>query len=154
MLEVTVDLGNTVRRYGRIRRRVQSVPQRSELYERIRRDHRNTSREMFRVLAKGGRYRGVYWPWFSPNYKIRPSGKRVTRASNLLRDTGLLYASVATQRRDRRGRLTLITPVDYAVYHNNDPLGGPGGGRRPFSFFTRSDVRKYTRWTSDFLLGR
>ena len=147
MLAVKIDIRRVLSRYGRMEKIARRPLQ---IWNRIHRHQRNTSRRLIRRLSKGGRFRGVLWRWFSPNYKVRPSGKRVTRASNLLRDTGRLYANVSNLRRQRGNTLTLITPVEYASYHNNarDPRR-----RRPFAFFSRSDVQLYSEWAVRELLG-
>ena len=77
--------------------------------------------------------------------RLRPSGKRVTRASSLMRDRGILYASAATVRRIiNRGRtLEIVTPMGYAWAQQE---------LRPFSFFTQDDSRTYLRWAGEEVL--
>ena len=107
---------------------------------------------MFRNLKRGGTFRGVRWAWFAPQYvrkdgtvvpaeggipkvrgegmvkgRKRHSGKRVTKSSSLMRDTGRLYTAALTFQRIRQGRvLVMDTPVQYARYQNE---------LRPFQFF-------------------
>ncbi len=109
---------------------------------------------MFRRLAHGGTFRGVTWDFYKPQYRRsdgvevpawggvgklrgsgtvrgrrRPSGRRITPASNLLRDTGRLAAAAGASARYRRGGMSLemVTGnVAYAAYQAKS---------RPFLFF-------------------
>ncbi len=106
----------------------------------------------FSKLKRGGRFRGVQWRWFAPQYRRadgtvvpaeggipravgkgvvkgrkRHSGKRVTRSSSLMRDTGRLYTAALTRQRIVQGRkLIMDTPVRYAPFQHR---------LRPFQFF-------------------
>lgn len=155
-----------------LRQRLQLVARRSAhpvgLYTRIHAHQRAESGLMFRQLRKGGSRRGVYWPWFSPQYtrqdgtvvpaqggiakvrgkgmvkgRRRPSGRRVTAASNLMRDRGILATAVASVRRIQGDRVEIATPVTWALWQQT---------LRPFSFFTRDDLRLYKQWAAEELL--
>lgn len=108
----------------------------------------------FRALKRGGSFRGVSWPWYKNQYRrktdgavvpaeggvrrvhgpglvkgrLRPSGKRVTRSSNLLRDTGRLAAAAGQRLSFKRNGKTMVlgTGVSYADEQQ---------ARRPFLFF-------------------
>ena len=159
----------------KLQKRIKKIIQTSErpiaLFKRIWRDQQAQSAMMFRRLAHGGTYRGVRWRWFSDQYtrktdgavvpaeggvprlrgdgvvqgRLRPSGQRIDGGSNLLRDTGLLRTAVASAYRIRgRGRiLEIITPLRYAA---------PQQARRPFTFFTRGDATRYSRWAGEELI--
>lgn len=77
--------------------------------------------------------------------KRRPSGKRVTKASNLMRDMGRMAAAVSSSRRLTNGGNTveLVTPVSYAARQND---------MRPFAFFIEGDARLYLQWAGVNLL--
>lgn len=156
-----------------LRQRLKLVADRSAhpvgLYTRIHAHQRAESGLMFRQLRKGGSRRGVYWPWFSPQYfrqtdkvlvpaqggvrklrgkgmvkgRLRPSRQRVTASSNLMRDRGILANAVATVRRIKADRVEIATPVTWAVWQQ---------AMRPFSFFTRDDLRLYKGWAAEELL--
>ena len=99
---------------------------------------------MFIRLQSGGTDRGVTWPWFAPQYtrsdgtvvpaegtrgvlgRLRPSGKRVTRRSNLMRDTGRMQSGLLDQRKTGKKRMILDSSVEYTGYQNQ---------LRPFQFF-------------------
>lgn len=83
----------------------------------------------FRNLKRGGHYRGVTWPPFSKHYKVRPSGKPVTAASHLLRDTGRLSAAAGQTRRWFAGGLGLEMRTEGVEY------GAKQAARRPYLFF-------------------
>jgi len=108
----------------------------------------------FRTLRRGGRFRGVTWQWYADQYtrktdgvtvpaqgrvrkvrgvglvkgRLRPSGKRVTSASNLMRDTGRLSAAAGqtVSFRNHGKTLRLGTNVSYA---------GAQQRLRPYLFF-------------------
>jgi len=69
--------------------------------------------------------------------RLRPSGKRVTGRSNLLRDRGILANAAASVRRIIGAVLEMVTPMSYAARQQQ---------MRPFSFFTQEDARTYLRW--------
>jgi len=99
---------------------------------------------MFIRLKSGGRDRGVTWSWFAPQYaradgtvvpaegtrgvqgRLRPSGKRVTRRSNLMRDTGRMQSGLLDVRRSSKKKLIMDSSVQYTGYQNQ---------LRPFQFF-------------------
>lgn len=168
MIKITVDTRDVSRRMLRIQGASKSPV---ELFKRIHAHQQAMSGLMFRNLKRGGTYRGVYWPGLADQYtrktdgvtvpaeggverldgrgvvlgRLRPSGARVDAGSNLMRDTGRLSTAVATVKRIRNaGRtLELITPVEYAEAQNK---------RRPFTFFTDSDVSLYTKFASEMLI--
>ncbi len=108
----------------------------------------------FRALKRGGSYRGVTWKWYKDQYtrkadgvtvpaqgrvrkvhgvglvkgRMRPSGKRVTASSNLLRDTGRLSAAAGQTLsfRNRGKTMRMGTNVSYAEEQQK---------LRPFLFF-------------------
>lgn len=61
--------------------------------------------------------------------RLRPSGKRITPSSNLLRDTGRLAAAAGTTRRWSRGGRTLNMITQNVAY------GPKQQAMRPFLFF-------------------
>jgi len=111
----------------------------------------NRSKETFRALGKGGTFRGVNWPPFADQYqrkdgtiipaqggipkikgkglvkgRLRPSGKRVTASSQLLRDTGQLMASIGHGMKIDNKGLHIATAKNYGAAQQE---------RRPFLFF-------------------
>lgn len=78
--------------------------------------------------------------------KLRPSGKRVTAASNLMRDTGVMAKAAAAVRKILYGGagVEMETPVGYARKQQE---------LRPFSFFIQEDATQYVTWASEELLG-
>lgn len=129
---------------------------------------------MFSTLKRGGRYRGVRWPGFAPQYtrkdgtivpaeggvaKVRGKGKvkgrlrgggraekdRVTRTSNLMRHNGVLYGAALTDVRYAERKVTMDTPVNYARAQN---------AMRPFQFFeTPKDVQMAARMFRKYVNG-
>ena len=118
----------------------------------------------FRALRHGGTYRGVTWPPYADQYtrktdgtvvpahggvkklrgrgnvkgRKRPSGRRITSSSNLLRDTGTLAAAAGTAWRfeNKRHRLIMSTEGPAKTY-------APKQARtRRFLFFVIPDDRK------------
>ena len=140
-------------------------------WRRVQQHQASEAGLMFRHLKGGGRRRGVEWAPFARQYRrktdgaeipawggverldgdgvvqgrLRPSGRRVTPTSALMRDTGLLSSSVASSLRVRDGgrRAEFGTPVDYAAAQNRD---------RPFMFWTRKDAKLYRGWALRFLM--
>lgn len=105
----------------------------------------------FKRLKKGGTFRGVTWKGFAPQYmrkdgtvipaeggipkvrgegmvkgRKRASGKRVTRSSNLLRDTGRLQAAALGRVHKTKSVMVMDTKLKYAGWQNQ---------LRPFQFF-------------------
>ena len=108
----------------------------------------------FRSLKRGGTYRGVTWKPYADQYtrktdgvtvpawgkvrkvhgvglvkgRLRPSGKRVTASSNLMRDTGRLSAAAGQtlSYRNRGKTMRMGTNVSYAEEQQK---------LRPFLFF-------------------
>lgn len=108
----------------------------------------------FRTLKRGGTFRGVTWKGFADQYtrktdgvtvpaqgrvrkvhgvglvkgRLRPSGKRVSASSNLMRDTGRLSAAAGQTLsfRNRGKTMRMGTNVSYAEEQQN---------LRPFLFF-------------------
>jgi len=110
----------------------------------------------FTKLRKGGKFRGVTWPWFAGQYtrvtdgvkvpaeggvarlsgkgtvkgRFRGKGKsekdRVKPTSNLLRHRGVMYNAALSQVKKTATRLEMDTPVNYADEQN---------AMRPFQFF-------------------
>ncbi len=107
--------------------------------------------QTFKRLKSGGRYRGVEWLWFAPQYtrmdgavisaeggmakiqgkgkvkgRLRHSGKRISKSSNIMRDTGRLQSSALDWIHKRKNVMIMDTKLDYAKYQNK---------LRPFAFF-------------------
>jgi len=110
--------------------------------------------EMFERNAHGGAHRGKTWPPFKPQYtrktdgmvvpawggvpklrgggmvlgRLRPSGKRITPTSNLMRDYGAMYqrAGMALRWEDNGKTIVMATPQSYAPKQQK---------MRPFSFY-------------------
>jgi hypothetical protein len=99
---------------------------------------------MFERLKSGGTsFRGVGWMWFARQYtrkdgtivpaeggvpkvrgnglvkgRKRHSGKRVTRSSNLMRDTGRLSSAALAFMRMSKSKIEMDTKVNYAGYQH------------------------------------
>ncbi len=93
---------------------------------------------MFRRNRRGGGDRGVTWPFFKRIGQLRPSGKRVTRNSSLMRDTGRMITAVLSKSRRTATRLEMDTPVEYAKWQHQ---------MRNFQFFEYpKDVEQLRRF--------
>lgn len=129
--------------------------------------------QTFRALRRGGTYRGVTWDQWADQYtrktdgvtvpawggvakvrgkgtvqgRKRPSRKRVTPSSSLLRDTGRLAAAAGlTARFDRGGQsLHMIT--------TNVEYGPQQQERRPFLFFAPDDAEAAEQILLEHLRG-
>lgn len=101
----------------------------------------------FQALAQGGTHRGVYWPYFSPHYTVRPSGQRVRPGDAVLQDTRRLLRSVTSQIDYQIAGDTFLTwgtRLRYAAEQD---------ARRPFLFFAEQDVAKLERLLEKHLMG-
>lgn len=85
----------------------------------------------FRELRHGGSFRGVYWKPFAASSigRLRPSGRRITTSSNLLRDTGRLAAEAGTTQNWQDGGRTLLMTTRDVSY------GAEQQAMRKFLFF-------------------
>jgi len=118
---------------------------------------------MFIRLKSGGKDRGVEWPWFAPQYtradgtiipaegtrevqgRLRPSGTRVTKSSNLMRDTGMMQSGVLDVKRTGKTKLIMDSSVEYTGYQNQ---------LRPFQFFEYpADYNMAERMARKYLYG-
>lgn len=118
--------------------------------------------QMFERNARGGTHRGVTWKPFKPQYtrktdgvvvpawggvpklrgggmvlgRLRPSGKRLTSTSNLMRDIGAMFqrAGMALRWEDGGKTIVMATPKSYAPKQQK---------MRPFSFYqVPQDIEK------------
>lgn len=133
---------------------------------------------MFRKNRRGGTYRGVYWPPFAPQYtrktdgvtvpaeggvrkvygsgtvkgRKRPSGKRITQSSNLMRDTGgLAQAAGAT----RRINLKAVGGASMEGVTTGKQYAAEQQDLRPFLFFQLpEDARAIHRFVIRHIEGR
>ena len=130
------------------------------------------TQDLFRRLAHGGTYRGVRWKWFAPQYtrktdgvtvpaeggvpklrgrglvkgKMRPSGKRVTRNSNLMQDTGAMRGQSSHNWDYKPHRLTGTVKLPYAAKQHS---------MRPFWFWEHPKDTTYIRQAiGDHVVGR
>lgn len=149
MVEIEVTIGGTK---FKLERMGDFADEPHALWDEIQEDQITKSQLTFRKLRKGGTYRGVTWEPF----RRTPSRRRGGASANLLRDTGRLSSAVATRRYVIGNEIRLITPVEYAGFHQDTPIGS--GGRRastiperPFTFFTDADLDYYSRFIAERL---
>jgi len=125
------------------------------------------TKQTFIMLGKGGTFRGVTWKPFANQYvrkdgtvipawggiekvkgkgkvlgRLRPSKKRVTEQSELLRDTVQLYAAIPSGMIVDDEGLHIATSKEYGVYQQRT---------RPFLFF---EVPKDINELRKFIIAR
>lgn len=151
-LKITIDDGQLRRERLRLKEKLRN-PQ--PFWKQFHAYMLGRTGQTFRHLRQGGTFRGVTWPWYADQYRRqtdgvvvpaeggvpklrgrgmvkgrkRPSGKRITRASNLLRDTGRLAAAAGTTVRFLNGGRSMQMITANVAY------GPQQQERRPFLFF-------------------
>lgn len=129
-MTLTVDTKQIEKSFDKIKIRTDNS---KVLLNKIALFHLRQTARTFKV--QGNRDEHPAWASFSPNYKIRPSGKKVTANSKLLQDTGTLRNSFQKQLLENK-RVIYGSILSYAGKHQY------GDGKLPareMLFYTKQD---------------